>query len=175
MKGFLPRLVLFSIFILFVSIYPVKAAAPAAVVGSGEVSEQDISDWQAAQSCYGADAITSRKAGFMRMFEATILEQVLGGQAARPITREEYSREVARIDAETRAPDILGCIKKYFGDNTDRYERIFVRPILAQRFIHELVKYSPAVQAHAYALRDKISTDVVKGVPFRDKIGRAHV
>jgi hypothetical protein len=147
----------------------IYAAPVVAVVGAGEVLEQDISDWQAAQGCYGEDAITSRKAGFMRMFEAAILEEVLN-RLGRPITREEYAKEVARIDAETRAPEILGCIKKYFGDGTARYEKIFVRPILAQRFIRELVKSDPKVQEKAYGLRDGVLKDIDKKKVFK-KIG----
>ncbi|MDO8802972.1 MAG: hypothetical protein Q7R35_00950 [Elusimicrobiota bacterium] len=142
-----------------------NAAAAVAVVGGGEVSEQDITDWQAAQSCYGEDAITSRKAGFMRMFEAAILEEILVRQA-RPITGEEYIEEAARIDAETRAPEILGCIKKYFTDGAGRYERVFVRPILAQRFMREFVKYDPEVQARAYSLRDGTLKDIEEKKAF---------
>lgn len=144
-----------------------NAAIPVASVGGGAVSEQDIADWQAAQGCYGEDAITSRKAGFMRMFEATILEDLLVRQATRPITAADYAGEVARIDRETRAPDILGCIKKYFGDGTARYERVFIRPILAQRFIREYVKLDPAVQARAYALRDGALKDIAKKKAFK--------
>ncbi|MCX5786495.1 MAG: hypothetical protein NTX59_12495 [Elusimicrobia bacterium] len=139
-----------------------------ALAGGGTVLQQDILDWQAAQACYGEDALTSRRAGFMRMFEATILEEVLRQQAARPLTPEDYKKEVERIDSETRAPDILACIKKHFGDDTGRYKRIFIRPILVQQFIHEFVKSNPKVQEKAYGLRAKISTDVVKGVPFKD-------
>lgn len=170
--GGLPfKVILLAFFALSVAAADLNAAA-VAVVASGEVSEQDISDWQAAQSCYGSDAITSRKAGFMRMYEAAILEEVLNG-VARPIKREEYDKETARIDAETRAPDILGCIKKYFGGATARYERIFVRPILAQRFIREHVKFDPKVQAKAYGLRDGIIKDIAKKKAFKD-IGLKH-
>lgn len=140
-----------------------------ALVGAGEVRQQDILDWQAAQACYGEDALTSRKAAFMRMFEAAILEEALQ-KAARPITPGEYRKEAARIDAETRAPEILACIKKYFGADTGRYQRIFVRPILAQRFIREFVKFDPWVQEKAYGLREKISTAVVKGIPFKNLV-----
>ncbi|HCC47957.1 MAG TPA: hypothetical protein DEQ38_07580 [Elusimicrobia bacterium] len=143
------------------------AVLPAASVGGGIVSEQDISDWQAAQGCYGEDAITSRKAGFMRMFEATILEDLLVHQATRPINAEDYAKEVARIDRETRAPDILGCIKKYFGEGTARYERVFIRPILAQRFLREYVKTDPAVQAKAYAQREGALKDIAKKKAFK--------
>ena len=166
MRKLLPNLL--PVIFLFLCVPHRAAGAVVAVAGAGEVSEQDISDWQAAQGCYGEGAITSRKAGFMRLFEAAILEEVLKGPAARPITRGEYAVEVARIDAETRAPEILACIKKYFAGDTARYERVFVRPILAQRFIREFAKASPRVQAAAYALRDAVSSDVVKGAAFRE-------
>jgi hypothetical protein len=148
------------------------AALPVASVGGGVVSEIDISDWQAAQGCYGEDAITSRKAGFMRMYEAAILEEVLNNQAKSPVKTEEYDAEVARIDRETRAPDILGCIKKYFGGDGQRYRRVFIRPILVQRDIREYVKNSPGVQARAYALRDGILKDIENKKAFKD-IGAA--
>lgn len=163
--------ILFAVWGSFIFFTPVYAAGPVASVGAGEVSEADIADWQAAQSCYGEDAITSRKAGFMRMFEAAVLEELLSG-VKRPIARADYDKEVARIDAETRAPDILACIKKHFGGATPRYERVFVRPILAQRFIREYVKADPAVQARAYALRDAVLKGIAKKKPFKE-IGAA--
>ena len=166
--GELPfKVVFWAVLTLFVHAGGLNAASAVAVVGGGEVTERDISDWQAAQGCYGGDAITSRKAGFMRMFEAAILEEVLARQG-RPITDEEYMEEAARIDAETRAPDILACIKKNFGDGTGRYERVFVRPILAQRFIREHVKFGPRVQAKAYGLRDGVLNDLAEKKAFND-------
>lgn len=166
--GKLPfRVIFLAVLALFIHAGGLNAASAVAVVGGGEVSEQDISDWQAAQSCYGGDAITSRKAGFMRLFEAAILEEVLARQA-RPITAAEYKAEAARIDAETRAPDILGCIKNYFGGGTARYERVFVRPILAQRFIREYVKSDPGVQAKAYALREWVLNDLAEKKAFKN-------
>lgn len=144
----------------------IPAAAQLAAVGRGAVTETDLADWQAAQACYGPGAIVSRKAGFLRLLEAAILDETLTRVALRPITREEYAVETARIDAETRAPEILACIKKYFGGGAARYERVFVRPILAQRFIREHVKSDPKVQAAAYGLRDKISKEAADGVPF---------
>ncbi|MDD2805810.1 MAG: hypothetical protein PHV33_09655 [Elusimicrobiales bacterium] len=162
LKGFL-----FAVWALFAFSPKAGASAPAAAVGASEISERDIGDWQAAQACYGADAIVSRRAGFMRLFETAILEELLARRAARPITRADYDRESARIDAETRAPDILACVKKYFGGDARRYERIFVRPILAQRFMREYVKTDPAVQTKAYALRDGALKDIAEKKNFQ--------
>ncbi len=146
---------------------PPDGKAVIAQVGGGAVLQQDIMDWQAAQACYGEGAITSRKAGFMRMFEATILEETLRREAAREISAGEYKKEVERIDSETRAPDILACIKKYFAGDTNRYQRVFIRPILAQSFIREFVKHDPKVQAKAYSLRDAILREMGKEAAFK--------
>lgn len=159
--------ILFAVWALFVLCPAFAAAQQVASVGKGEVSEADVRDWQAAQACYGEDAITSRRAGFMRMFEAAVLDEVLEGQAKRPVTRAEYDAEAARIDRETRAPDILACIKRHFGGATPRYERVFIRPILGQRYIREFVKGSPAVQASAYGLRDAILKDIAAKKSFK--------
>jgi len=167
LKGFL-----FAVWASFAFLPTAGASAPVAAVGGGAISERDIADWQAAQACYGADAIVSRRAGFMRLYEAAILEELLAGRAARPLTRADYDRESARIDAETRAPDILACVKKYFGGDARRYERIFLRPILAQRFLREFVKSDPAVQAAAYALRDGALADIAEKKSFKE-IGTA--
>lgn len=143
-------------------------ASPVATAGEGEVTERDIADWQAAQRCYGPDAITSRRAGFMRMYEAAILDEVLKA-AGRPVTGDEYRAEVARIDLETRAPDILRCIKKHFSAGAaGRYERVFIRPILVQRYIREFVKSNPDVQVKAYSLRDGILKDIKGRKAFED-------
>ncbi len=171
MGGIPFKIIFVGVFCLLSRTEALNAAVPVALVGGGEVSEQDISDWQAAQGCYGEDAITSRKAGFMRMFEASILNEVLNRQG-RPITGEDYNKEVSRIDSETRAPEILACIKKHFGDGTARYERVFIRPILAQRFIRELVKSDPTVQEKAYALRDGALIDIGEKKSFKDIAGR---
>jgi hypothetical protein len=136
-------------------------AADTAQVGAGLVAEKDIEDWQAAQACYGPDALTSRRAGFMRLYEAALLDEVLK-EAGRPITKAEYASEVARIDRETRAPEVLACIKKHFGKKTDRYERVFIRPILAQRFIRDFVKNDPRAQGRAFEQREAVRARVIK-------------
>lgn len=142
-------------------------AAQVAVVGSNEVTEQDIADWQAAQGCYGEGAIVSRKAGFMRLLETSVLDEVLSRQA-RPLTEEDYKKETARIDAETRAPEILACIKKHFEGDSARYRRVFIRPILVQRFTREKVKSDPAIQRKAYGVRDAVLNDIAAKKSFKE-------
>ncbi len=115
--------------------------------GKAVITERDISDRQLHQSCYGADALTSRKAAFMRLLEARIAEKAMSAAGAPAITAADVKKEAARIDAETRAPEILECIKKSLGGPGDRYLATFVRPVLAESLFRTFLMNSKKVQA----------------------------
>jgi hypothetical protein len=160
------------------------AAAPAATASAlvariGEksvISEQDLTDFSGSASCYGPDAINSRNAGFMRMLESSITEEVLRRDAHTEITPEEYAKEVKRVDQGTRAPDILICIKKYFGWTPEggwtesglrRYERVFLRPHMGGG-LHQFVMFDRKVQSEAYDRQDAMLAKGLKGEAFSD-------
>jgi hypothetical protein len=63
---------------------PEPPAVAARLDGRAAVAEHDLSDWQAAQACYGEGALTSRRAALMRLVEAAIAEKAMG-QARRAI------------------------------------------------------------------------------------------
>ena len=123
-------------------------SAPPGVVArigaKGEITEADLSDYSAAEGCYGPDSANSRKAAFMRMLEAAVTEELLAREAGIVLSAQDYQREMDRIDSGTRAPDVLDCIKRFFlfergkgfaGDGRRRYERVYLRKyILGRKF-----------------------------------------
>lgn len=123
------------------------AAVPVARLDGREVmSDADLADWSAAQGCYGEDAITSRKAAFMRLAEAAIAEAALAEHGGPVFDSVALSSEAARIDRETRAPDILACIKKVLGPGEERYRRVFVRPTLIESRLRTFLMTDAKVQ-----------------------------
>lgn len=136
------------------------APAPAAVAsldGRTVVTEPDLADYQATQGCYGEGALTSRKAAFMRLLEAAVAADAMrehGGPVAAP---EDVEKEAARIDRETRAPEILACIKAHFGAERSRYLRVFVAPKLVESWLRVFLMRDKGVQA---AARGKIDAAV---------------
>ena len=58
-----------------------------------------------------------------------LLEQVYGVVLA----DDQLAEEVARINANTRAPEMLAEIKAALGDDRDLFARAFARPILVER------------------------------------------
>lgn len=127
---------------------PAAAEPPTAarLDGSAYLTEADLSDWSAAQGCYGEDAITSRKAAFMRLTEAALAEAAMKAEGGPVFDAVALSSEAARIDRETRAPDILACIKRALGPGEERYLRVFVRPTLVESRLRTFLMNDAKVQ-----------------------------
>lgn len=123
-----------------------RGKAVAALDGEPVVSERDISDWQAAQSCYGEGAIVSRKAAFMRLLETAIAEKALKDAGAVKTGEGELRAEADRINRETRAPEILACVKRSIGEGGG-YLRVFVRPVLIETGMRGFIANNPGLQA----------------------------
>lgn len=125
-------------------------AAPAATVavydGKAVVTEADIRDAQLAQRCYGEGAQSSRKAVFMRRLEAAIAEDAMLRAKEPPIDAAALRREVERIDSETRAPEIIACVKAALGGDAARYAAAYARPVLVEARFRIFLSTSAAVQ-----------------------------
>lgn len=128
---------------------PPQADAVAVLDGRAIVSEADIRDYQALQACYGEEALPSRRAALMRLVEAAIAESAMRDHDGPRITDKDVEADALRIDRETRAPEILACIKKHFGGDKRRYERVFVRPALVEARFRHFVPNDPGIQAGA--------------------------
>ncbi|MBI4425749.1 MAG: hypothetical protein HY554_18610 [Elusimicrobia bacterium] len=139
----------------------------------GTITERDLADFSAAEGCYGPDALNSRRAGFMRMLETSVMEEVLLAEAGVRLGEHDYAREAERIDRETQAPDILRCIKAHFSfdpaagfrskEGAARYRRVFLRKVLAQTRFQRFVHYDVRVQTEAYRARDRILEGTKQG------------
>ncbi|MFA6091542.1 MAG: hypothetical protein WCU88_00430 [Elusimicrobiota bacterium] len=151
----------------------------------GRIGEEDLAQYSASESCYGPEAVSSRKAGFMTFLESEIMEEVLRRESGPRLKDEDYAAEVRRVDKESRAPDILACIKKSFGSKDGigfpsslerrRYERVFLRKHMIPAAFYRFLRYDPKVQAQAYALRDNVFQEAVNGASFADLASRYKV
>jgi hypothetical protein len=124
------------------------------------VTESEVSGWQEAQACYGEGAVTSRKGAFMRLLEAAIADKAMRDSGAAVLGEPDFKAEAERIDKETRAPDILTCIKKALGD---QYVRVFVRPTLIESKMRVLLMKDPKIQAGPRGKADSALEKIKKG------------
>lgn len=123
-----------------------SAVIVAVLAGHPAIMEADLSDYQATQACYGEGALTSRQAALMRLLEAALAETAMAKAGAAPITEADLKKDAERIDTETRAPEILACIKAHFGPDEARYRRVFVRSHLAEARLRNFLISDAAVQ-----------------------------
>lgn len=147
---------------------PALAAAVVVAVLAGQtvISEADVADYQATQACYGEGALTSRQAAFMRLLEAAIAEEAMAGHGGKRLSEADLKTDAARIDKETRAPDILACIKAHFGADEARYRRIFVRPRLAESRLRDFLAKAEAVQGQPRRQAKEAAAKAAKGMPL---------
>ena len=140
----------------------------------GLITERDLADFTASESCYGPNAINSRKAGFMRMLEATVREEIIRREEKSEITPADYETEIERVDRDTRAPKILMCVKKYFGfdagtkkfkssEGRNRYKKVFLRKYLAHKRVFRFTHYDSKFQKKAYRLKELVKKKGGKG------------
>lgn len=126
-----------------------RDTAVALLDGRPVVSEKDLSDYQAAQACYGEGALTSRKAAFMRLLEAAIAEEAMRAHGGPSLAKGDLEREADRIDRETRAPLIIACVKRHFAAAPQDYLRGYVRLVWVESRFRTFLAYDPRVQARA--------------------------
>jgi hypothetical protein len=137
-----------------------QEATLARLDGAAAVLESEVSGFQAAQACYGEGAATSRKAAFMRLLEAAIADKAMRDSGAAALGEADFKAEAERIDKETRAPDILACIKDALGD---RYVRVFVRPTLIESRLRILLMKDAKIQAGPRAKAEGAIARIKKG------------
>ena len=123
-----------------------SAVIVAVLAGHPAIMEADLADYQAAQACYGEGALTSREAALMRLLEAALAETAMKKAGAAPIDEADLKKDAERIDKETRAPEILACVKARFGSDEARYRRVFVRTHLAESRLRDFIIHDAAVQ-----------------------------
>ena len=123
-----------------------SVAIIAVLAGRPAIMEADLVDYQASQACYGEGALTSREAAFMRLLEAALAEPAMTKAGASPIVEADLKKDAERIDKETRAPEILACVKAHFGGDAARYRRVFVRTHLAEARLRDFLIHDAAVQ-----------------------------
>ncbi|MFA6318953.1 MAG: hypothetical protein WC943_16205 [Elusimicrobiota bacterium] len=132
-----------------------KTRPVASLDNSVVITEADLSDWQASQACYGQGAMTSREAAFMRLLEAAIAERAMRSAGKPRVASSDLAKEAGRIDRETRAPDILDCIKRHFGKRVKRYHQVFVKTAFVESRMREFIMRDPKVQE---PLRRKVAS-----------------
>jgi len=124
------------------AIFALPLLAWAALAAHGDAFVAQCADRAAIERVYHAHR-TGTKQTFEETMPRALLERLVRDDAhkeaalrknyAVEITRAMLDAEVARINATTRAPDVLAEIKHALGDDVRRFAIAMARPILVER------------------------------------------
>ncbi|MFT5471275.1 MAG: hypothetical protein ACI8UO_006408 [Verrucomicrobiales bacterium] len=102
-------------------------------------------------------------------------EQLLKDTYGIALSPERIAAEVARIDSNTRSPEMLAELKTALGDDPDLYAQVFAKLILVerelrQRFVNDDARHAPQ-RAKAEALREALLK--TEDLPARQQLLKA--
>ena len=97
------------------------------------------------------------KLPFEQTFPVTLIEQLVNDDLRKEsvlqkkygveITAGQVAAEVQRIDATTRAPEVLAELKAALGGDSARFARALIRPIVVERLLRERFENDDALHA----------------------------
>jgi len=146
-KDMILRISLLGFLMLFLSSC---GRSPIAKVDGLPIYSEDIKDEKGIQNAYGANY--SDEEILLLIFQRKLREYVLLNRLGIKITPDMLEREKERIDRETKAPEILNKVKKYFQGNEKNYLKKYVYPVLASRLLEKTFYFDTTIQKKGYTL-----------------------
>jgi hypothetical protein len=126
--------ILFSAVLIFITVACEKKVAK---VGDTTITSKDISYRARVSEIYYPDS-GKEYIALSQLIKGYLAEEVLKSLGYK-IDDNVIDSESRRIDANTKAPDVLNAIKKVYGNNKGAYNKTFVRIVYAERFLYNEV------------------------------------
>ena len=106
-----------------------------AKINNQEITPKDLDYQIKTDDCYGNKNQSSELA-LIKIINQLLEKEVLIAAFKIKITTQELEEKSAWIDANTKAPEILDCVKKVFGQDKKSYLNLYIRPTLVNPRLH---------------------------------------
>lgn len=119
------------------------------------------------ENCYGDDKITSEIAAIKtinQFLESAVLKSALNLEPS----KNDLKEKSALINKDTRAPEILDCVKKVFGSDINSYLQLYVAPTLINPKLHNQFSISPKINEEEINKIKEIGDSVKQGKKLED-------
>ncbi len=133
-----------------------------AKLGTVLIEDKTIAYRQAQDECYSgrkSDRVTALVEVSTQALERAVLEMAFGLEPPRDAV-EEQARQV---DANTRAPAILECVKGAYGADRDAYLEWYIAPTLINPKLHEAFSTSAEINAEEKAAIERAWKNINEG------------
>jgi len=135
------------------------------VLAAGDELAQLMGDRAAIERVYHEHR-TGAKLSFEEAMPAAVLEKLVSDDLRKEavlarvygvkVTGEMIEKEVGRMDTTTRAPEMLGEIKRALGNDPDRFARAMARPIVVERLLREKYENDDALHAPVRRMAEEV-------------------
>ena len=132
-----------------------------AQVGAIAIDKDDVRHYVAAEACYG-DKV-DEKIALLNLVDAALEQEVLRLAFGTEITPVMVAERTKWIDANSKAPDILACVKTAYGNDTEGYDRWYVSPTIANPLLHDTFSHDAVIQKKARDFIDKTERELSAG------------
>lgn len=149
------------IYYIGLTFFLVSCDRDVAKIGETIITQKDLSYRARVSEVYypqsGKDYIA-----LSQLIKGYLAEEVLKSMGYK-IDANVIDSESRRIDANTKAPDVLNAIKKVYGRNKEAYNKSFVRIVYAERFLYnEIFLKSPIIHKEMREKADEFLKRVIK-------------
>lgn len=137
-------------------------------------NKKDIALISQMKNCYITEpeaSLTAPEESAISLFEPTFYKFAAYALNVYP-KEEDLKKENERIDRETKAPEILDCVKKVFSQNRKKYDDFFVAPGLLNRIVRRTFSLSPEIQKNPRQKIESLRAEVSATPSKFNEIGK---
>jgi hypothetical protein len=120
-----------------------------AQVGETAITAEDVAYRQAVLGVRSGEEMAAHLALFQLLEEALMAE--VGREWDVVVSEEMLADEAARVEASSRDPETLACIRAVFGQDEAAYRRLVLKPTLVNQMLHARFSLGHDIQAEPLA------------------------
>jgi hypothetical protein len=130
-----------------------------AQVGERAITAEDVAYRQAVIAIRSGEEAPAFLALFQLLEEALMAE--VGREYGGVVSEEMLAEEAARVESESRDPQMLARIRVVFGEDEAAYRRLVIEPILVNQLLHARFSLGHDIQAEPLARAEEILVDAM--------------
>lgn len=132
-----------------IAVYKIFPAEAVIRVGDKIISKEEVSLKLSADNCYLDEKSEDRLPSVLSLINANLEDQVLEKYYNFSISITDLKAKSLWVDQNTKAPDILACIKKSYGNKTNLYLNNFIAAAPVNQKLHELFQMDADIHGSA--------------------------
>lgn len=143
-------------------IYIASASKEVLRIGREVISRKELALKLAADNCYMDEKNYDEVPSLMSLINYNFEKEVLRSYYKASISRIDLEEKSEWVDQNTKAPDILACVKKAYGSETNFYIKNFIALAPVNQKLHDLFQNDPVIHKVEFEKISEIKSRINK-------------